>query len=63
MNALTDKWDAVEKFARDLGVTDEAMRKWRERNTIPPRWHLPLITVSKGKLRAPDFLPSREAAQ
>lgn len=40
------KWAAIKLVANELGVEDEAIRKWRERKRIPGDWHLPLL--SKG---------------
>lgn len=62
MNALSDKWQLVETTARALGVKDDAMRKWRERERIPFCWHARLIEKSRGKLKASDFIVV-EAAQ
>lgn len=62
MEQLQDKWAAVEATAEKLGVSHEAMRKWKERGIIPSRWHIPLITNSGGSLRLADFA-KHEAAQ
>lgn len=56
MKALTEKWEVVEKTALSLGVNEEALRKWRERQSIPGRWHMQILTASKGKLKPSDFL-------
>lgn len=56
MKALTEKFKTVERVASTLGVKDEAIRKWREREAIPGRWHLKLIAASRGKLKPADFM-------
>jgi hypothetical protein len=30
-------------IARDLGVSVEARKKWRQRGCVPHRWRLPII--------------------
>jgi hypothetical protein len=61
MNALTDKWPLVASTAKALGVGDDAMRKWRERERIPFCWHAKLIERSRGKLKASDFIARKVA--
>jgi len=43
-------WEAIAAVARELGVKDEAIRKWRERGSVPGRWHLAIIDKSKGAI-------------
>lgn len=55
------KWDEIEATARKLGVTDEALRKWRVRDGVPGKWQVPIILESKGRISVKDF-PQRESA-
>ena len=61
MKAITEKWALVEKLAREKGATDANLVKWRQRGFVPPRWHVPLIAASDGKLDLCDFMESGEA--
>jgi hypothetical protein len=33
-------------IARDLGVSAETLRKWRQRRTVPHHWRLPLLRAA-----------------
>lgn len=55
------KWDVIAATAREMGVKEEALRKWREREGVPGKWQVPLIVQSKGQLSVNDF-PQRESA-
>lgn len=50
-------WAKIEPLARELGVTDEALRKWRVREKVPGKWQVPLVIQSKGKLTFSDVAP------
>jgi len=57
MASHESSWGLIETCARELGVHPEAVRKWRERNNVPFRWHVPLIKqfASHGRMVAMDF--------
>jgi hypothetical protein len=33
---IIDKWPSIQELAAEVGVSKEAVRKWRERKKIPP---------------------------
>lgn len=37
-------WDEIERLGRDLGASDEAMRKWRDRG-VPAKWQLRIMAA------------------
>ena len=39
--------ELIDKIARDLGVTFEARKKWRQRKCVPHRWRLPIIRAAE----------------
>jgi len=41
-------WKLLRKFARELGVSDKAFSKWRERRWVPHKWRIPIIRQSGG---------------
>jgi hypothetical protein len=43
------QWKAVDTLAAELGVSAEARRKWRERDTVPHRWRLPILQRAAGR--------------
>jgi len=49
------KWGEIEAAARQLGVTEWALRKWVERGAVPGKWHVPIILQSKGRVSIKDF--------
>ncbi len=51
-------WDIVAETALRLGVSGDAIRKWRERGSVPGKWHLPIISASKGKVPASALAPT-----
>jgi len=55
------KWEQIEAAAKELGVSDEAFRKWSERGSVPGKWQVPIILKSKGRITVKDF-PVRESA-
>lgn len=58
MKAMNEKWELVANLARELGASEANLMKWKQRGFVPPKWHIPLITASKGKLKLADFIPS-----
>lgn len=59
-DAKLHNWDEIEAAARQLGVTDEALRKWAERGGVPGKWQVPIIVQSNGRVSVSDF-PQRES--
>ncbi len=51
----TINWNAVIPVAERLGVGQWAVTKWKQRNAIPSRWHLPLIHASAGQITFSDL--------
>lgn len=55
INAAMDheqNWEAIEAAARELGVSEEAIRKWKTRGSVPGKWHLAIIAKSEGRVPA-----------
>lgn len=50
MEAKPDNWQDIQDAAKSLGVSEEAIRKWRERGGVPGKWHLAIIEASRGKI-------------
>ena len=48
------KWDEIEATARELGVSDWALRKWQTRG-VPGKWQVPIILQSNGRVSVKDF--------
>lgn len=44
---MTNAWKIIEAEAAALGVSDEAMRKWRERGRVPYRFRLPILIAAE----------------
>jgi hypothetical protein len=40
------KWETIRLLAKMLDVNNEQFRKWRERDSVPARWHVPLLVES-----------------
>ena len=55
MMVKTTNWDLIEKLAQELGVTKHATAKWRQRNTVPHKWRLPIVLKSGGLIRWDDY--------
>jgi hypothetical protein len=55
-------WDLVDQAAKALGVGKQARRKWRQRNSVPHKWRLPLIEETDGKITSETF-KQEEAAR
>lgn len=49
------KWPTIEATAKELGVSDWAIRKWAERGGVPGKWQIPIIMKSKGAVSMKDF--------
>ncbi len=50
-------WALVDRCAAELDILPETRRKWRERNSVPHRWRLPLLQVfaRHGRVVGLDF--------
>lgn len=46
MSTGSNDWKFIDRKARELGVADEARRKWRSRGHVPHRWRLPLLAAA-----------------
>jgi hypothetical protein len=55
----TPAWHRVVELAREMGVSDAALKKWRQRG-VPPEWHLRLIRA--GDLPV-DVFDERETSE
>ena len=42
-----DVFEKVTPLASELGVKADALRKWRERRTVPGVWHLLLLDKAR----------------
>ena len=42
-------WKTLKALGAELGVKDEAMRKWEERGSVPHRWRIPMINLARAK--------------
>lgn len=64
MASHDDEWTFIEERAAELGVNAEAVRKWRERNRVPYRWHMPLIRqfALHGRMVSMDFFEKLKTA-
>jgi hypothetical protein len=49
-------WMLIDRAAEAIGVSRESRKKWRQRNHVPHRWRLPLITQTGGLLSVNDFV-------
>jgi len=59
-----EHWAQMERLARERGVNEHTLRKWRQRG-VPYRWRLTLLQASKGKLPLNAFeriAPPRKTA-
>jgi hypothetical protein len=61
-----DSWDAIERIALELGISPEALRKWRIRG-VPRFWRLNLLRAdTRREIDEEDFDrppgPRRQAA-
>ena len=36
------RWDVILPLAKQLGVAQETLWKWRQRNKVPSAWHMKL---------------------
>ena len=55
VTAAPPDWKLLRKLARDLGVSDKAFWKWKERGCVPHKWRIPLIQVSGGYVSLSSF--------
>ena len=57
MELQKSPWDLIDEAATEEGVKEGAIRKWKDRGRVPPRWHIILIQrfAAKGILVGLDF--------
>lgn len=48
-------WELVERAALQLGVSQFAIDKWRQRQTIPHKWRPQLILATAGGITWKQF--------
>lgn len=48
------KWQIVKILARQLGVSESNLSKWKQR-PVPHKWRMAMIEASRGALKASDF--------
>jgi hypothetical protein len=55
----------IDLLAADLGVSEEARKKWRQRGAVPHKWRLPLIDLAakRGIIISQSDLTSLRAAR
>jgi hypothetical protein len=52
------RWEVIFPLAKQLGVKQEALWKWRQRGSVPADWHLKLqaeARKSRKRLTAADL--------
>ena len=42
-------WPSPDALAAELGAKAETVRKWRQRDSIPAEWWMPLIDVARAR--------------
>lgn len=55
-----DKGALINLLAAELGVSDEARKKWRQRGAVPHKWRLPILDLA-AKRRVPILQSDLEA--
>jgi hypothetical protein len=58
MNVMTKKaidWELVERAALQLGVSQFAIDKWRQRQSIPHKWRPQLVIHTGGVISWKQF--------
>lgn len=55
---VIEEWPSPDKLAEDVGANTEAVRKWKQRNSIPAEYWLPLCRAAakRGKQISVDRL-------
>lgn len=44
---IIDLWPSPDALAGDVGAKAETVRKWRQRDSIPAEWWLPVIEAGR----------------
>jgi hypothetical protein len=57
------RWDEIKDAARECGAGDWAIRKWLDRETIPPAWKLKIFEHTSGKISFDEMEIGAEAFQ
>ena len=55
-----EKWQVIEAYGAKAGANSEQMRKWRSRG-VSAFWQSKLIVLSRGKIKASDFVETETA--
>ena len=55
MQTEPHNWEAIESTAKELGVSDEAFRKWKIRGHVPGKWHLAILATARGRVQPHDL--------
>jgi len=42
-----ERYQIIERLAREIGASGPVRRKWRERRSVPHRWRLPLLEAAE----------------
>lgn len=48
-------WTILDRIGQALGVNRSARQKWRQRQHIPHKYRLPIISATGGVISAHDF--------
>lgn len=57
---IVNLWPSAADLARDIGADKEAVRKWRQRGSIPARYHRAVLAAAEK--RAQQAKTKRQAA-
>lgn len=47
--SVIDLWPSLAALAEDIVVEIEAVRKWRQRGSIPAEYWVPMVEAAKGR--------------
>ena len=64
MGSSVIDWERITEAARELGAGDWAMRKWAQRNKVPPQWQIDIgekLNVEPSMIKPPSPTPQGEA--
>jgi len=46
---IIETWPTPDVLATEVGANAEAVRKWRQRDSIPAEWWLPVVNAGKAR--------------